>query len=171
MTIIDFAAYMGAKVCRAKNDVRYYLNAIYIDAEGFIVATDGHRLFCDKVQTNQPEGILVDVKGKEPAKFSYAEISTEAKSISFYTAEHGLLATLPVELVDGRFPDWRRVARVEAGKVETIGFTMSYLVDAAKVAKLYKKAVSKFEFQDSSRACKIHFSDTAYMIIMPARVI
>lgn len=170
MTIIDFAAYMGAKTCRAKNDVRYYLNAVYIDSEGFIVATDGHRLFCDKVQTNQPEGILVDVKGREPAKFSYAEISTETNSISFYTAENGLLASLPIEIVDGRFPDWRRVARVETGKVEAIGFTMSFLADAAKVAKFYKKDIAKFEFQDSSRACKVHFSETAYMMFIPARV-
>lgn len=170
MTIIDFAAYMGAKTCRAKNDVRYYLNAFYIDSEGFIVATDGHRLFCDKVQTNQPEGVIVDVKGKEPAKFHHAELATETKTISFYTAENGLLAALPVEIMDGCFPDWRRVARVDSGKVEDIGFTMPYLVDAAKVAKFYKKDIAKFEFQDSYRACKVHFSETAYMMIMPARV-
>lgn len=170
MTIIDFPAYMGAKICKAKNNVRYYLNGFYVDSEGFIVATDGHRLFCDKVKTDTTEGFIFDVKGKEPTKFSYAEISTETKNISFYTAQEVLLATLPLEIVDGRFPDWRRVARVEAGKVEAIGFTMPYLADAAKVAKFYKKDIAKFEFQDSSRGCKVHFSETAFMVIMPARV-
>ena len=104
MTIIPFASYVGAKICRAKNDVRYYLNAIYIDPEGFIVSTDGHRLFCDKVQTNQPEGLLIDVKGKEPTKFNHAEVSTESKSVSFFDANNALLATLPFDLVDGRSP-------------------------------------------------------------------
>ena len=170
MTIIPFASYVGAKICRAKNDVRYYLNAIYIDPEGFIVSTDGHRLFCDKVQTNQPEGLLIDVKGKEPTKFNHAEVSTESKSVSFFDANNALLATLPFDLVDGRFPDWRRVANVQPGSVESIGFTMEYLSDAHKVAKAFKIVFARFDFQDATRACKVSFSDTAYMIIMPARV-
>ena len=170
MTIIPFASYVGAKICRAKNDVRYYLNAIYIDPEGFIVATDGHRLFCDKVQTNQPEGILIDVKGKEPAKFNHAEVSTESKSVSFFDANNALLATLPFDLVDGRFPDWRRVANVQPGSVESVGFTMEYLSDAHKVAKAFKVNIARFDFQDATRACKVSFSDTAYMVIMPARI-
>lgn len=170
MIIIPFASYVGAKICRANNDVHYYLNAIYIDPEGFIVSTDGHRLFCDKVQTNQPEGLLINVKGKEPAKFNHAEVSTESKSVSFFDANNALLATLPFDLVDGRFPDWRRVTKIQPGSVESIGFTMAYLSDAHKVAKAFKIGIACFDFHGATGACKVSFSDTAYMIIMPARI-
>lgn len=170
MTIIPFTAYTGAKLCRAKNDARYYLNAFHIDIEGFIVSTDGHRLFCASVQTNQAENTLVDIKGREPSKFSYVEISTESRSAAFYGKNRELLATLPVEVVDGRFPDWKRLVNVVPTEVSCIGFTMKYLSDAYKIAKAYKKEIAKFEFQGTSLGCKISFSTSDFMLIMPARV-
>ena len=70
----------------------------------------------------------------------------------------------------GVSPDWRRVANVQPGNVESIGFMMEYLSDAHKVAKAFKIIVARFDFQDATRACRVSFSDTAYMIIMPARI-
>lgn len=169
MTIIPFAAYIGAKTCRAKNDVRYYLNAIYIDPKGFIVSTDGHRLFCDAVQTNQPEGLLIDVKGREPSKFSYAEVSTECGTISFYDESDSLISTLPLTIIDGRFPDWRRVTNVCQGSVGSIGLDLGYLADAHRISKGYKNVIARFDFQDETQGCKVSFSPTAFMILMPAR--
>lgn len=168
-TVITFPAYVGVKICRAKNDVRYYLNAFYIDPEGLIVSTDGHRLFCDNVKTNVEKVVLIDIKGREPSKFNYAEVDHDNGSVSFYDDSRALICTLPVDVVEGNFPDWRRVAHITPGVVDSIGFTLRYLADAYKISKAYKNEISRFDFQDQTRGCKISFSNTAFMVLMPAR--
>ena len=168
-TVITFPAYVGAKICRAKNDVRYYLNAFYIDHEGLIVSTDGHRLFCDNVKTNVEKGTLIDIKGREPSKFNYAEVNHDNGSVTFYDDNRALICTLPVDVVGGNFPDWRRVAHITPGVVDSIGFTLRYLADAYKISKAYKNEIARFDFQDQTRGCKIQFSNTAFMVLMPAR--
>lgn len=168
-TVITYPAYIGAKICRAKNDTRYYLNAFYIDVEGLIVSTDGHRLFCDNVKTNVDVGTLINIKGREPAKFNYAEVDHDSSSVSFYDASCELISTLPVEVVDGNFPNWRRVTAITPGAVDSIGFTMCYLADAYKISKVYKNEIARFDFQDQIRGCRISFSSSAFMVLMPAR--
>ena len=46
---VDFPAFIGAMTAKAKKDVRYYLEGVFIDPRGYLVATDGHRLFCAAV--------------------------------------------------------------------------------------------------------------------------
>lgn len=168
-TVITFPAYVGAKICRAKNDVRHYLNAFYIDPEGLIVSTDGHRLFCDNVKTNVETGVLIDIKGREPSKFNYAEVDHGNGSVSFYDDSSALICTLPIDIVDGRFPYWRRVASITPGSVDSIGFSLRYLADAYKISKAYKNEIARFDFQDQTNGCKISFSNTAFMVLMPSR--
>ena len=43
---VDFPAFVGAMTAKAKKDVRYYLEGLFIDPRGYLVATDDHRLFC-----------------------------------------------------------------------------------------------------------------------------
>ncbi|ELY3481103.1 hypothetical protein SMX18_003195 [Salmonella enterica subsp. enterica serovar Dublin] len=169
VTVITFPAYVGAKICRAKNDVRYYLNAFYIDPEGLIVSTDGRRLFCDNVKTNVEKGALINIKGKEPSKFNYAEVDHTNGCVSFYDDSCALMCTLPVDVVDGNFPDWRGLVRVTPGEVASIGFNLRYLADAYKISNAYKNEIARFDFQDQTRVCKISFSNTAFMVLAPAR--
>lgn len=165
---INYQAFKAALLLRGKNDRRPYLNALHFDSEGFIISTDGHRLFCGKADTECGESITVDVSGKEPSKFDYVEISTSIAN--FYSDESGLLCALPVKFIDQSYPDWRRVTRFNEGAVSTIGFMGHYLSDVAKVAKLYNEKIIKMEFQDSTNACRIKLSETDYIVLMPARV-
>lgn len=102
------------------------------------MSTDGHRLFCDNVKTNVEKGTLIDIKGREPSKFNYAEVNHDNGSVSFYDDNRALICTLPVDVVEGNFPDWRRVAHITPGVVDSIGFTLRYLADAYKISKAYK---------------------------------
>ena len=172
MIIVTRAAYMGAKLTRAKNDVRDYLNAVFFDPEGFIVATDGHRIFRDvAAMEGVPEsGVIVDVTGKEPAKFVTANFDLDKLRVSFLDANGGIVAELPFNMVDGRFPDWRRVTNYNEGKISAIGLNMAYLTDAAKIAKCYNVTAAKIEFQDTVSAVRVNLSTEAFLMIMPARV-
>ena len=173
MIKVGYPEYTGVKICRAKNDTRYYFNGFLFDKGGFIVATDGHRMFVAGIDVDGIiDDIIVDVKGKAPNKFAYALFNIEEKSVSFHDDKDNLLCTLPLEIVDGRYPDWRRVANVTEGKVSQIGLNFDYLADAAKVGKAFgtKNNAYVMTLQDTASAVQIKYSDSAYMIIMPCRV-
>ncbi|MEV9065358.1 hypothetical protein AB0132_08580 [Klebsiella quasipneumoniae] len=77
----------------------------------------------------------------------------------------------PIEIIDGRYPDWRRVSHFKPGKVEAIGLHLPYLADAAKCSKYFdKKANGVLETQDSAGATRIRIGKEAYMLIMPVRM-
>lgn len=123
------------------------------------------------MKTNVETGVLIDIKGREPSKFNYAEVNHDNGSVSFYDDRSALICTLPIDVVDGRFPYWRRVASITPGSVDSIGFSLRYLADAYKISKAYKNEIARFDFQDQTNGCKISFSNTAFMVLMPARFI
>ncbi len=165
---VSYQAFKAALLSRGKNDRRPYLNGFHLDSEGFIVATDGHRLFCGKADTESTESVTVEVLGKEPSRFDYVEINTT--STNFYSDKNGLLCSLPTRIIDQNYPDWRRVVKFNEGSVNHIGFTANYLADLSKVAKFYGLKAIKMEFQDNTNACRIKLSETDYVVLMPARV-
>ncbi|EIX3644981.1 hypothetical protein MKA87_004378 [Salmonella enterica] len=165
---VSYAAFQSAATCRGKNDTRPYVNGFHLDAEGFIVATDGAILFTGKVETEARESITVDVMGKAPSKFDYVEIdSTSAK---FYSDKEGFLGALAVRFVDCHYPDWRRVTKFSEGQISSIGFAGSYLHVLEKAGKFYGKKAVKLEFQSATDACHVALSDTDFIVLMPARI-
>ena len=169
MIKINRAEFLSAMLCAAVKDVRYYLNGICIDSEGFIVATDGHRMFVGKAETTQ-ETVIINIKGKAPTKFETVTLDTSENNASFYNKNGELIQTCPLEVIDGRFPDWRRVSNYKEGKISAIGLNLSYLNDAAKAAKFFGKENAKIKTQDSASAVHVELSEDAYMVIMSCRI-
>jgi len=103
----------------ARQDVRYYLNGVHLLADGanmLAVATDGHRLICVTARDLiDLDGVLANTNLIVPAS-AFAQIGkltgTEAvlaagpNAISL-TDEAG--TALVVKLVDGEYPQWRKV--------------------------------------------------------------
>lgn len=171
MTVqVSYAAYIGATTAVAKKDVRYYLNGLFFDPKGFLVSTDGHRLFCSAIEPGHGPAI-VKIDGKAPARFHHAVFLLNDGRVCFCDQDSRELASLPISLIDGRYPDWKRaVDGSHVVAVEAIGLDLTYMADAAKIAKAYKTNGAKFEFHGADRAVKIHFSADAWMSIMPCRV-
>ena len=165
---VSYSTFKAALLSRGKNDRRPYMNAFRLDSEGLIISTDGHRLFCGKAETESTESVTVEVLGKEPSRFDYAEIN--ATLANFYSDENGLLCSLPARVIDQNYPDWRRVVKFNEGSVSQIGFTAKYLTDLSKMAKFYNLQIIKIEFQDNTNACRVKLSETDYVVLMPARV-
>ena len=170
MIKVRYADLKAAMVCAATNDVRYYLNGVFFDEKGFIVATDGHRLFCGSADVPEGESKIVSIKGRLPTKFEYCNL--DGTSAAFFDSQDGLIGTLPIEIVDGRFPDWRRVSSFTSAKVEAIGLNGAYLADACKIAKLFDRKFEslKLEFQGADKATRMLFKGGAFLVIMPMRL-
>ncbi|HAT1684503.1 TPA: hypothetical protein I8Y21_005296 [Klebsiella oxytoca] len=170
MITCNRAEYLSALTCAGVKDVRYYLNGIFFDPGGFIVGTDGHRLFCGKAVT-EGESVIINVKAKPPTKFNHVVIDTEKRSATFIDDKAQEVLISPIEIIDGRYPDWRRVSHFKPGKVEAIGLHLPYLADAARCSKYFdKKANGVLETQDSAGTTRIRIGKDAYMLIMPVRM-
>lgn len=101
----------------ASQDVRYYLNGMYFEASGNTlrsVATDGHRLASCAIgltQTIEEQSVIVPRKGViELVKL----LDNDLANMTIQIGQNNLRAIIDgfiftTKLVDGRFPDYRRV--------------------------------------------------------------
>lgn len=118
----------GTHFSMANQDVRYYLNGMSIEIEGSTirtVATDGHRLALGVDQlpqdTGQQRQIIVPRKGIMEilrlldADDTQVTISITSNHIRISDPASGFIFTC--KLVDGRFPDYRRVIPRAGDKV------------------------------------------------------
>lgn len=166
----------------AKADVRYYLNGICFDPSGEVYATDGYRLAIGNHENKIEEQVIVSV-GKRPAcKYSHAIIDTEQKIISFMP-EFATGENIPSErvgvstcgVVDGKYPDVKRVIPKTKEACDEIGFNAEYLASIGKVAKAINPrcAFMKLTLQGSNGAAIAEISgpyDTIKVVVMPMRI-
>lgn len=114
----------------ASQDVRYYLNGMLWELEGstfHAVATDGHRLSHNKMTIDradqEPRAAIVPRKaiGIFASLLSGAENECEIT----ITPNHVVLSygctTIATKLIDGQFPDWRRVIPSPSKERMTVG--------------------------------------------------
>lgn len=125
ITITVPAAYIDAALCAvSKEETRYYLCGVFIDARGFIASTNGHMAFaarcadafklaevrpaydthCDSLPgvIVPHSAILAVAKGKD----SYVTVERDANGL--WWLQRGAMRT-HFAPVDGSFPDWARI--------------------------------------------------------------
>lgn len=102
----------------ANQDVRYYLNGMLFETEGEqlrTVATDGHRLAVSARTVGQEIGPAQSVIVPRKSVLELAKlISDNEDSVHVQIGNNNLRVNLPdftftTKLIDGRFPDYRRV--------------------------------------------------------------
>jgi DNA polymerase-3 subunit beta len=103
--------------CMAQQDVRYYLNGLYIEADGVelrAVATDGHRMAvskCASGATAKPLQIIIPRKGiQEIGRLLTSDsVAIRLQIGSNHTRIETDDITLTSKLIDGKFPDYTKV--------------------------------------------------------------
>ncbi|BDM62550.1 DNA polymerase III subunit beta [Shewanella sp. NFH-SH190041] len=113
----------------ANQDVRYYLNGLLLETEGNMlraVATDGHRLALSHrvLEANLPEKQVI-VPRKGVVELSRL-LDNDEQDIQIAIGENAIRATTATavftsKLVDGRFPDYRRVLPKGGDKIVIAG--------------------------------------------------
>lgn len=141
------AALKAALLHAAKNDIRYYLNGICIEAhekETRVIATDGHRAAVVRVSAEN-----VDVTPR--TRFIIPRATVESMKVSKAALKHPIAIEGPndsgeyratggfgvaiFQAVEGVFPDYRRVIpETTSGKLAQ--YNPAYLADMAKAAEL-----------------------------------
>ena len=140
---LDLKLVKAAAICASKEETRYYLKGVAIQASAkgvFIVATDGHRLAAFKqLQGYDGESfniiIPLDIiaKIKLNKKDPFATLKLADGLLNQWSITHDG-STITFSVIDGTFPDWQRIIPSELNG-KTAQFNMTYLGDFAKVAK------------------------------------
>jgi DNA polymerase-3 subunit beta len=159
-------------ICAAKNDVRYYLNGVHFEStpHGIIAAsTDGHRLLCINLPSEQAEGI----KALIPRALIEAAVKTKAPTIDV-TIEGGNVTLSSMgqnvsgSITDGVFPDFRRVIPEKVSGIQGNEFNNEYLVDFDKIGKLVNGGKASVLQNDVGMSALVKFTDENVIgVIMP----
>lgn len=139
----------AAMIFQARQDVRYYLHGIHINADGHIEATNGHvalRAECEEAKDLE-ESLIVSINGKIPARAHMAKFTfmDDERDVGLVIFEDGLGRPLrkssvvdgrSFQRVDGKFPDINRIVPTEPLKaVEKFCVNASYMAKVAEAAK------------------------------------
>lgn len=114
----------------SKEETRYYLQGVHVDhANGRLhaVATDGHRLHTTSVaftgETPPAEGIIIPTKAAKEierlakkAGSASVRVEISATGIAVTSGDERLVS----RLVEGTYPDWRRVVPQPSGNAATV---------------------------------------------------
>jgi DNA polymerase-3 subunit beta len=171
----------------ATNDIRYYLNGVFIEhngAETRLVTTDGHRMHM-VIQEN--EGLVVaPIEFIMPAdmvkKCITAKASRQDKAPKvIITYENGKIsARLPdgSEIVqfatDGKFPDYRRIIpQLDGSAPEIAVFNNDYVADAIKgfcdYAEIKGKTKPSIGLRPRGNSSGVLCVDNYLAVVMPMR--
>lgn len=143
------AALQFARAASATVDVRYYLLGVFFEFKAprslHIVATDGHRMHVVELQTDEHSLDASFLIGSGDVEKILTLHKKSEGAIEFYPAENGALgvvngqnlATFPV--IDGRFPEWRRVVPAGELTVAPSHYNPAYLESASKAAHALQK--------------------------------
>jgi len=190
---INIQALLAMLHIAAKDDIRYYLNGIFIttEYEGFVryVATNGHLMgvYRDKIMTEEKPAatnliinrdVLKSVKLQKYTNYGTltiedAVVEGEIKKPRKCTLEYAGMSIGFVE-VDGKFPDYMRVLPVTASG-ETAQFNTALLMNFVKVGEVFlgkKKEVVPYVAHNGKETSAVMIPGLPDFIgaIMPFRI-
>jgi hypothetical protein len=133
-----------------------YLQGVHVEpcAAGgvLLVATDGHRLICIRDELGQADCSGIVKLTPEVLKLCRSKSSEERRCVQVdgeyasVVLGSDIIGTSKGALIDGTFPDWRRVVPkpLKAGVSNLVQFDSNYLISFAKAAlELEKMADGK----------------------------
>lgn len=179
---IDHSIIKALLICAAKQDIRYYLKGVCVDARAngdvVLVATDGHRLLAypvaaDAIEALAPGEYILPREALEAVKPCKAGRVTLPITIEIDVARRlenkitGATSAI-TPLIDGRFPDWRRVIPKSVSN-EPAQFQADYIGDFGRVAELLGAKHPQIHHNGASGAIVGNLGP-ALGVVMPMRL-
>lgn len=183
---VDASLFRVAAMFQSTEETRYYLNGVHIEPHHekgvFLVATDGHRLFVAHDVSGKIEGGTAIVQlGKDQIKackegrgetLPRRIVATDAKQPLTITANGAPVAVQAKWMVDGSFPDWKRIMKGLRPEGHLDAVDGDLLRSFAEAAKAFT-GVAKIEFSHSTAngPAIVRFANTphAFGVLMPLR--
>lgn len=180
-------ALKAAMLFQGKRDIRYYLNGVHINKDGFIESTNGHMAIrCGAGDLSSlSDSILVSIQGTIPAKAETAHLRAHddegAGLVGFYDCDNN-----PVKDANGfqihraftlvsyeKYPDIGSLIKDERESMEKISFRSEYMkavTDAAKIlGDKWGGVTAEFGGKGKAVYMRPMNRDDVHIILMPMR--
>ena len=153
MTVTVPAAFIDAAMCAvSKEETRYYLKGVFLDARGFIAATNGHMAFAARVNDTfkladvRPERLPDAIPGvivPDTALRQAIKAAGRTKGLCYVIERdaNGLWwilygnARIHFEPVDGNFPDWQRIIPTAPETLTAAHYQPQYVAAMGEMSK------------------------------------
>lgn len=180
---IDHSVIKALLICAAKQDVRYYLKGVCVDARAngdvVLVATDGHRMLAypvaaDAIEALAPGEYIIPREALEAVKPCKAGRTTLPITIEIDVARRlenkitGATSAI-TPLIDGKYPDWRRVIPKSVSN-EPAQFQADYIGDFGRVAELLGGKHGPMIHHNGSSGAIVGNLGAALGVVMPMRL-
>lgn len=175
---VDYCDLKAASLCKAKNDVRFYLCGVYL-GDGFIASTNGHvGLIIDDVNLKGFDLIipaetidsLVKKVGNTPI---LRKVKIHKLDDCFWLLDHNGSYEL-FKPMSGKFPDIKKIDIQKPDKIQFEkypSFDFSYLNLFLKVGKVLGLNTSPDIFPTTSNGCAyIELTERAHGLLMPRKI-
>jgi hypothetical protein len=170
-TTIDIKTLKALMLFAGKGDVRFYLNSLHIEqsATGTVaVATNGHAIAIARIDSEayEPASCTINRQYIDTIKTKYAVTFAQNDATVSITTENG---TITMPLVDGRFPDWRRVVSAKQTGEQTY-FHPDNVALVDKAGQIISKRLYGYVIQqngDNVGYCSL--GDHVHAYVMPLR--
>jgi len=165
---VNAAMLRAALLCASDEQIRYYLRGVYVDPKGYLVSTDGHRLFCGTIDLTDVPAFDGWIMCRDALKRALTGYKPDLIGIS--PTRIGDVACQPV---DGAFPDWRHVVPADLTGT-TAQFNPAYIADMGKIGTLLtgkKKNLTAEIHHNGDAPAGVTFPccDNAFGVLMPIR--
>lgn len=180
---IDHNTIKALLICASKQDIRYYLKGVLVDVRAtdnvVLVATDGHRMLAYPVAADAIEApafgqYIIPREALEAVKPCKAGRHVLPITIEIDTAK-GLenkitgATSVVTPLIDGKFPDWRRVLpKTVSG--EPTQYNPEYVSGFGDICKLLGGKYGPYINHNGSSAAPVTNLGPALGVIMPLRL-
>jgi len=171
-TTIDIKTLKALILFAGNKDIRFYINGLHIEqgAGGTLaVATNGHAIAIARIdsEANEPATMTIHRQYIDAIKTKYAVTFTQNDdaTVSIQTAD----SKIAVPLIDGIFPDWRRVVSAKQSG-ETAYFHPDYAAMIDKAGQIIGKRSTPYLIQQNGNSvgyCDLGEHVHAY--VMPIR--
>jgi DNA polymerase-3 subunit beta len=167
----------AALYCASKNDVRYYLNGIFIEpSKGRVLATDGHILFCGEAPNGKVADIIVPREVIETAlkalgKKGLSSLIAVCEGDGCYKLVT-LSGEFPFTPIDGKFPEYERVIPQAPKTHEVAQFDPDLLMRARDALRTYSgQNLRGFHLTHNGESAAVYSGDgiNALVVVMPFR--
>lgn len=169
--------YRAAFASKASNDVRYYLDGIYIHAErGKAVATNGHMMYYTDIEIGPAATSLIFDAPKIPASATSVTVEDFGKYnvlVKVYGRAGRQLGQHICKVIDGKYPNYQAVIPVASGQEPGPGAAFRFDTEYLALLKtIFGRTQLRFEMTDSNSAASItdaKHPDAGTVILVPVR--
>ena len=166
--------YRAAILCKATNDVRYYLDGLYISSDNNeVVATNGHIMYTADIEAGDTCRNLIFQPAKIPANVHEVKVQ-EYDDTNVLVVAYSSKGTEQhiCKIVDGKYPDYKMITSSTNTdqSCNKIGYDSKYLALLPRIFNKDNVLIHMPSANVASKVTSVDHDNYGSLILMPVKI-